>query len=97
MMWGYGLSWPGMFIMMTLGSLLWIALIAVIVWALMNFLNKKGSSTTQTSAPSAIEIVCQRYARGEIDGATFEQMRAQLQESEQERSAQSREPLGATH
>jgi len=95
-MWGYGLSWPGMFIMMTLGSLLWIALIAVIVWASMSFLNKKGSFMRQTSAPSAIEIVRQRYARGEIDGATFEQMRAQLQESEQERSAQSREALGAT-
>src|SRR5690349_22836296 len=96
MMWGYGLSWPGMFIMMTLGSLLWIALIAIIVWASMSFLNKKGSFTTRTSAPSAIEILRQRYARGEIDSATFEQMRAQLQESEQERSAQSREPLRTT-
>ena len=49
MMWEYGLSWPGMFIMMTLGSLLWVALIAVIVWASMNFLNKKESSSIQTS------------------------------------------------
>ncbi len=96
MMWGYGLSWPGMFIMMTLGSLLWIALIAVIVWASINFFTKKGSSMTQTSALSAREILRQRYARGEIDGTTFEQMRAQLQKSEQERSAQSREPWGAT-
>jgi len=95
MMWGYGLSWPGMFIMMTLGSLLWIALIAVIVWASMNFLNKKGSSTTQISALSAIEILRRRYARGEIDTTTFKQMNTQLQESEQGRSAQSQEPSGA--
>jgi putative membrane protein len=96
MMWGYGLSWPGMFIMMALGSLLWIALIAVIVWASMSFLNKKGGSTMQSVAPSAMEILRQRYARGEIDSTTFEQMRAQLQESEQERFAQSREPLRTT-
>src|SRR2546421_5306676 len=95
MMWGYGLSWPGMFIMITLGSLLWIALIAVIVWASMNFLNKKESSTIQTSALSAMKILRQRYARGEIDTATFKQMSAQLQESEQGHSAQSQEPSGA--
>jgi putative membrane protein len=89
MMWGYGLDWPGMFITMTLGSLLWIALIAAIVWALMSFLNKKSGSTTQTPALSAMEILRQRYARGEIDTATFQQMSAQLQESEQGRSAQS--------
>jgi len=90
MMWGYGLSLPGMFIMMTLGSLLWIALIAGIVWASMSFLNKKGSSITPTATLSAREILRQRYARGEIDSATFEQMRTQLQESEQE----IREPSG---
>jgi len=83
MMWGYGLNWPGMFIMMALGSLLWVALIAVIVWSLMSFLNKKSSSTTQTLALSAMEILRQRYAHGEIDTATFKQMGAQLQESEQ--------------
>jgi putative membrane protein len=73
-MWGYGWSWPGM-IMMMLSSLLWIALIAVLIWAAISWLNKKNAHTT---TPSAMEILRQRYARGEIDTATFEQMRERL-------------------
>jgi putative membrane protein len=74
MMWGYGWSWPGM-LMMTLGSLLWIALIAVLIWAVVRWLNKQNIHTT---TPSAMEMLRQRYARGEIDTATFEQMRERL-------------------
>jgi putative membrane protein len=77
MMWGgYGWSWPGM-LMMTLSSLLWIALIAILIWALVRWLNKQNVNTT-TPTPSAMEILRQRYARGEIDTATFEQMRERL-------------------
>ncbi len=77
MMWGYGWSWPGMLVMM-LSSLLWIALIAVLIWAAVYWLNKKN---THTTTPSAMEILRQRYARGEIDTATFEQMRERLEAS----------------
>ncbi len=90
MMWGYGWSWPGM-LMMFLSSLLWIALIAVLVWAAVSWLNKRNANTT---APSAMEILRQRYARGEIDTATFGHMREQLEAREQEPFAQSREHLG---
>ena len=74
MMWGYGWDCPGM-LMMMLGSLLWIALLAVLIWAVVSWLNKKNARTT---APSAMEILRQRYARGEIDATTFEQMRERL-------------------
>jgi uncharacterized membrane protein len=30
-------------------------------------------------APSALEILCRRYARSEIDAITFEQMRERLE------------------
>jgi len=79
MMWGYDWSWPTVF-MMTLNSLLWIALIAVLVWAVVRWSSKKDASTT-TPTPSAMEILRQRYARGEIDTATFEQMRERLEAS----------------
>jgi len=79
MMWGYDWGWPAM-LMMTLNSILWIALIAVLVWAVVRWSGKKNVSTT-TSMPSAMEILRQRYARGEIDTATFEQMRERLEAS----------------
>jgi putative membrane protein len=94
MMWGgYGWSWPGM-LMMTLSSLFWIALIAVLIWAVVRWLNKQNVYTT-TPTPSAMEILRQRYARGEIDTATFEQMREQLEARKQEPFAQSHEHPGS--
>ena len=83
MMWGYGFSWGGMFLMMV-GTTLWIALIVVLIWALIRWLNRKTTpsvlpyTSTPPSGPSALEILNQRYARGEIDTATFEQMRERL-------------------
>jgi putative membrane protein len=80
MMWGYGWSWPGM-LMMTLSSILWIALIAVLIWTAVRWVDKRHAGTT---TPSAMEILRQRYARGDIDTATFEQMREQLKTHPQE-------------
>lgn len=86
MMWGYGFSWGGMLLMM-LSSVIWIALLAVVAWAIIRWINGKmtSSPSLSTSAPqsgpSALEILRQRYARGEIDTATFEQMRERLESS----------------
>ena len=43
-MWGYGYSWPGMSMMM-LGMILWIALMVVLIWALVHWLNKRKTLT----------------------------------------------------
>jgi hypothetical protein len=40
------------------------------------------SGPSGSASPSALEILRQRYARGEIDTATFEQMRERLQATE---------------
>jgi len=83
MMWGYGFGWG--WLMMAFGMVLWIALFVVLVWAVIRWLSGKASgSTPQGNAmppggPSAMEILRQRYARGEIDAATFEQMRERLE------------------
>ncbi len=64
---------------------LWNALLVVLVWAIIRWLNTKTTvsppqdSATLVGGPSALEMLWQRYARGEIDTATFEQMRAQLE------------------
>ena len=83
MMWGYNFSWGGM-LLIVLGSILWIALLVVLVWAVIRWLERKTSATvspvasTSPAGPSALEILQQRYARGEIDTATYEQMREHL-------------------
>ena len=85
MMWGYGFSWGGMLLML-LSMALWIALLVVVVWAIIRWLDRRTSSSgpinTSTppspGSPSALEILGQRYARGEIDATTFEQMRERL-------------------
>ncbi len=80
-MWGYGLNWPSMTLMM-LGSILGIVLLVVLAWAVMRWLNQRTTKPTQqtqmqpVSGPTASEILSQRYARGEIDVTTFEQIEA---------------------
>lgn len=92
MMWGYDWSGPGI-LMMVLSSLLWIALIAALAWGAVYWLNKRNGNTTAPT-PSAMEILRQRYARGDIDTATFEQMRERLEAHEREPFEQTRGPLG---
>ena len=86
MMWGYGYGWGTMFLM-SLGMVLWIALLVVLTWALIwGLSNKTSTSPGQPTGnagrgSSALDILRERYARGEIDTATFEQMRERLQAS----------------
>ncbi len=97
MMWGYGFGWG--WLMMSLGTVLWIALLVVLVWALIRWLSSKASTTTPMtmhmppSGPSAEEILRQRYARGEIDAATFEQMRERLAASNPGHSQYENQPI----
>lgn len=82
MMWGYG--WGGMSLWMIIGSLFWIAVVGVVIWALVRWLSSRNQVTTvppMGSGQSALEILRQRYARGEIDTATYEQMRERLEGS----------------
>ncbi|GCE07720.1 hypothetical protein KDAU_50490 [Dictyobacter aurantiacus] len=86
MMWGYGYEpgWAG-WLMMGVSNILWIALLGLLVWAVIRWLERRSSASgpggprTLVHGPSALEILGQRYARGEIDTATFEQMRERLQ------------------
>jgi putative membrane protein len=78
MMGGFG--WGGIFPM-----LLGIALLVVLVWAVIRFVSRRTTSplppytSAPLTGPSALEILNQRYARGEIDTVTYEQMRARLE------------------
>jgi putative membrane protein len=77
---GMGLMMLGMY----LGTTLWILLLAVLIWALLTWLNRRWGRPQPRQdflsprEPTAREILQQRYARGEIDQATFQRMREQL-------------------
>ena len=56
--------------------LFWILLILVIVWAVKAVAGSSNSPTDK--GKSALEILQERYARGEIDQQEFEQKRKDL-------------------
>jgi len=70
-----------------LSSLFWIALLVIlagmlIYWLLPRILPQEWlQHDVPPEQSSALEILRQRYARGEIDAMTFEQMRERLEAS----------------
>ncbi|HEX6799410.1 MAG TPA: SHOCT domain-containing protein [Ktedonobacterales bacterium] len=94
-MWGYysaGYGWAGFF-WMALNAAFWLALLGLLVWALVRWLGRNPARGTASPAPpaSALELLKQRYARGELDEPTYLRMREQLDAPE----TQPREPVGA--
>jgi len=87
-MWGYNPGWGG-WLIMSVGMVFLTVLLIVLVWALIRWINGRPpqSGVPLAGGPSALEILEQRYARGEIDEATFERMRERLQASRQPSSA----------
>ncbi|MHB1414571.1 MAG: SHOCT domain-containing protein [Chloroflexota bacterium] len=76
MMFGYGLGLFGGFGMI-FGMLFWIALLVLVIWAVASFFGRSGSRPY--AGDSALRILRERYARGEISLAEFEQARQDLQ------------------
>ncbi len=97
MMWGYDFSWG--WLMMSFGMILWIALLVVLVWATIHWLDRRTPKTmssatgTPAESPSALELLRRRYAQGEIDTVTFEQMRERLQASDPRSSQYERQSV----
>ena len=79
MYWGIGF-WP-------LLPLLWIGLIIFFCWGAgrwFGWRDRRVPTSTpfgEPFEPNALEILRRRYARGEIDGTTFDQMRERLESS----------------
>ena len=79
-------SYPGMsngwmVAWMIISTLFWLGLATVIVWALVRLASRfarGANSGGSMGQPSATDILKARYARGEIDAATFREMMAQL-------------------
>lgn len=86
MMWYYSPGWGGM-LWMGLSGLFWLILLGLVIWLLVRWIIRQQTVArpllpgTPPNLPSAMEILRQRYARGEIDEATFTRMRAHLEET----------------
>ena len=81
-MMGFGFGGFGLIFML----IFWVAIIALAVWLLSNLFPR--ATSTSASQPmvhganqngSALEILKQRYARGEISQAEYEEMRRALE------------------
>jgi putative membrane protein len=80
MMWGY--PWSGtMMLWMSIWGIVWLIVLGVAIWALIRWVSGRTPVTGSQPGPSALEILRQRYARGEIDATSFEQMRERLEAS----------------
>ena len=90
MWWGYDYGWPMLW--MAFWNLLWLVLIGLCIFALVRWLAARSPMRdnwhrpVSPPEPSALEILRQRYARGEIDTATFELMRERLEASRERES-----------
>ena len=83
MMYGWNGDWGGMLLAMLLNAAVWIVLIGLLIWGVSRVFTNRPSSTGRTDrGPTAMEILRQRYARGEIDAATFDEMRRRIEANE---------------
>ena len=66
-------------------AVFWVALIAAIIWAVANLFPARATSDAGDSADRPDEILDRRLARGEIDSATYDELRAKLRGARAER------------
>ncbi len=72
---------------MSISMLLWLIMLVLLIWATVRWITARGAVQQMvTQHVSPLEILEQRYARGEIDTTTFQRMRAELEASHLPRS-----------
>jgi len=74
--WGYMHGFGWMF-----GLLVWVVIIVAIV-AVLRLISSKSAQNGPPPAQTALEILDQRFARGEIDQQEYEQKRRVLKENQ---------------
>ncbi len=85
MLWGFGHGLWLLLPLLFLGRFFWIVILALLIASMVRWLSFRGRQVPAYHygmppvQPSALDILRQRYARGEIDAATFDQMRERLE------------------
>ena len=72
----------GHFAAVTIGTLFWLALMGFLIWSLYQLANRQPPRVQRPAAPSAMELLRQRYVMGDIDAMTFEEMVERVMASE---------------
>ncbi len=73
MMYGYGLG-------ASMGGIFMIVIVGLIVWLIVRPVRPE-RTTRPSSTPRAIEVLADRYARGEIDGEEYRNRKAAIEGS----------------
>jgi putative membrane protein len=90
MMLGFGHGLGILLPFLLLGRIFWLVILGLLIWGMIRWLSTRGrhmhvppfyTPGMPHAQPSAMEILRQRYARGEIDTATYESMRERLENS----------------
>lgn len=76
MMNGWGMGWFGGIFMLVFWVLIIVGLIFLIKWLVQN--TKTGAHSSSSSPSSALDILKERYARGDIDKQEFEEKKKDL-------------------
>lgn len=76
MMGGYGAGWG---IGMGFGWIVPLILIGLVVWAVIAVTRSRGGETAAAAPDRSLAILRERYAKGELDNATYERMRTDLE------------------
>jgi putative membrane protein len=76
MMDGWGMGWIGGIFMILFWILIVVALVLFIRWLVQN--TRGGTTSSRTESSRALDILKERYARGEIDKQEFEEKKRDL-------------------
>jgi uncharacterized membrane protein len=63
-----------------MGGVFMILIVGLIIWAIVSAVRPE-RATTQSPAPRALEVLADRYARGEIDGQEYRNAKATIEGS----------------
>jgi putative membrane protein len=72
--WGMSWGWGGMLFQL----LFWVVIIFLIVWGVKQLAGRSHNSNQLTRKDNALEILRERYAKGEIDKQEFETKKRDL-------------------
>jgi putative membrane protein len=91
MLWGFGYGLWFLLPLLFLGKFFWFIILLLLIGSLVRWFSYRNRQVPYNHyyglphfgvppvQPSALEILRQRYARGEIDAVTYEQMRERLE------------------